>query len=190
GRLLAEVINKDGVNTNLQMVKEGLAASYFIWPIGDEETYQLYQDATKEAIDAELGIWNSENPLQELPFEYRAISEGGDFHRYVGNSDTKEYVDPIEYEQVPVEARIFFASAEEAEAQGYIQASEEPVKDMLELQLLSMNDLHGKIDQQYTLDRTGEEAIYGRMDYTAQAMKEREQENENTLIVHAGDMIG
>nr|WP_084543382.1 5'-nucleotidase C-terminal domain-containing protein [Gracilibacillus kekensis] len=190
GRLLAEVINKDGVNTNLQMVKEGLATSYFIWPIGDEENYQTYQKATKDAIDAEVGIWNPENPLKELPFEYRAISEGGDFHRYVGNSDTKEYVEPTEYEQVPVEVRIFFASAEEAEAQGYTAVSEEPLGEILELQLLSMNDLHGKIDQEYTLDRTGEEAVYGRMDYTAQAIKEREQENENTLLVHAGDMIG
>ncbi|GAE94402.1 5'-nucleotidase [Gracilibacillus boraciitolerans JCM 21714] len=191
GRLLAEVINKDGVNTNLQMVKEGFAVSYFIWPIGDKENYQLYQNAVKEAIDSELGIWNPENPLKELPFEYRAISEGGgDFHRYIGNSETKEYVEPTAYKEVPVEARIFFASAEEAVAQGYTAAGEEPVEEMIELQLLSMNDLHGKIDQQYTLNRNGENDVYGRMDYTAQAIKEREQENENTLLIHAGDMIG
>ncbi len=192
GRLLAEVINEDGVNTNLELVKEGFAATYFIWPIGDEDNYQLYQDAVKEAIDSERGIWNPENPLTELPFAYRAITEGGDFHRYVGNSDTKEYVEPTEYAEVPVENRIFFASAEEAEEQGYtpVTTGEEPSDDILEVQLLSMNDLHGKIDQEYVLDVDGEDAVYGRMDYTAQAIKEREQENENTLLVHAGDMIG
>ncbi|MGP4039437.1 5'-nucleotidase C-terminal domain-containing protein [Gracilibacillus sp. D59] len=192
GRLLAEVINKDGINTNLQMVKEGFASTYFIWPIGDEETYQTYQDTVKEAIDNELGIWNPENPLTQLPFEYRAITEGGDFHRYVGDSDTKKYVEPTAFEEVPVEKRIFFASAEEAEVQGYTAATEteEPSDNLLEVQLLSMNDLHGKIDQEYTLNVDGEEAVYGRMDYTAQAIKEREQENENTLLVHAGDMIG
>ncbi|QGH36479.1 LPXTG cell wall anchor domain-containing protein [Gracilibacillus salitolerans] len=192
GRLLAEVINEDGVNTNLELVKEGYAATYFIWPIGDEDNYQLYQDTVKEAIDNERGIWNPANPLTELPFEYRAITEGGDFHRYVGNSDTKEYVEPTEFADVPVEKRIFFASAEEAEAQGYSSATagEEPSDDILEVQLLSMNDLHGKIDQEYVLDVDGEDAVYGRMDYTAQAMKEREQENENTLLVHSGDMIG
>ncbi|SFM19239.1 LPXTG-motif cell wall anchor domain-containing protein [Gracilibacillus orientalis] len=192
GRLLAEVINEDGINTNMQMVEEGYASTYFIWPIGDETTYQTYQDTVKEAIDNELGIWNPANPLTELPFAYRAITEGGDFHRYVGNSDTKEYVEPTAYEEVPVEKRIFFASVEEAETQGYTAAveAEEPSDELLEVQILSMNDLHGKIDQEYSLDVDGEEAVYGRMDYTAQAIKEREQENENTLLVHAGDMIG
>ncbi|UOQ87226.1 5'-nucleotidase C-terminal domain-containing protein [Gracilibacillus salinarum] len=198
GRLLAEVINKDGINTNLQMVEEGLATTYFIWPIGDEQVYQTYQDTVKAAIDSELGIWDPENPLKELPFEYRAITEGGDFHRYVGNSETMKYVEPTEYEEVPVEKRIFFASAEEAEAQGFTAAGEDPGTDpdtdpdseMLDVQLLSMNDLHGKIDQEYTLNLDGNDAVYGRMDYTASAIKQREQENENTLLVHAGDMIG
>ncbi|UOQ50106.1 5'-nucleotidase C-terminal domain-containing protein [Gracilibacillus caseinilyticus] len=191
GRLLAEVINNDGINTNLEMVEEGLATTYFIWPVGDEEVYQTYQDTVEAAIDNELGIWNPENPLKELPFEYRAITEGGDFHRYVGNSETMVYVEPTEYEEVPVEKRIFFASAQEAEAQGYTAAGgTDPDSEMLEVQLLSMNDLHGKIDQEYTLNLDGGDAIYGRMDYTASAIKEREQENENTLLVHAGDMIG
>ncbi|KAB8137679.1 hypothetical protein F9U64_08345 [Gracilibacillus oryzae] len=193
GRLLAEVINEDGINTNLQMVKEGYASSYFIWPIGDEENYQTYQNAVKEAIDAERGIWNPENPLKELPFEYRAISEGGDFHRYVGNSDTKEYVMPTEYDEVPVEKRIFFASAQEAENQGYTPATDEPIEGLLDLQLLSMNDLHGKIDQQYELDINGDgenDGVYGRMDYAASYLKDRDQAHPNSLIVHAGDMIG
>ncbi|SER90406.1 2',3'-cyclic-nucleotide 2'-phosphodiesterase/5'-or 3'-nucleotidase, 5'-nucleotidase family [Gracilibacillus ureilyticus] len=193
GRLLAEVINEDGVNTNLQLVEEGLATTYFIWPIGDEETYQTYQNTVKTAIDAGLGIWNSENPLKELPFEYRAITEGGDFHRYVGNSDTKKYVEPAEYNQVPVEHRIFFASAEEAKAQGYTAAVGEPVGEVLDVQLLSMNDLHGKIDQQYELDINGDgeiDGVYGRMDYVAAYLKARDQQHPNSLIVHAGDMIG
>lgn len=32
--------------------------------------------------------------------------------------------------------------------------------------------------------------MYGRMDFVASALKEREQDNPNTFIVHAGDMIG
>ncbi|MFC4402758.1 5'-nucleotidase C-terminal domain-containing protein [Gracilibacillus xinjiangensis] len=193
GRLLAEVINEDGVNTNLQMVEEGLASTYFIWPIGDEANYQIYQNTMKSAIDSEIGIWNPENPLKELPFEYRAITEGGDFHRYVGNSDTKKYVAPTDYELVPVEKRIFFSSAQEAEAQGYTAATDEPTGELLDVQLLSMNDLHGKIDQQYELDinNDGEiDGVYGRMDYVAAYLKARDQQHPNSLIVHAGDMIG
>lgn len=192
GRLLAEVVNKEGINTNLEMVKQGYATSYFIWPIGDQNTYEKYQMAVREAKDQARGIWDQANPLKELPFEYRAISEGGDFHRFVGNSDTKTYVQPTEWEQVPVDKRIFFASASEAEEQGYTAAEGEIENpdQLLEVQLLSMNDLHGKIDQSYELEMNGETATYGRIDYTAQAIKEREQMNENTLLIHAGDMIG
>ncbi|MRH44213.1 hypothetical protein GH741_16340 [Aquibacillus halophilus] len=197
GRLLAQVINKDGINTNLEMVEKGYAVSYFIWPVGDEAEYELYQSATRLALDNELGIWDPADPLIELPFEYRAILEGGDFHRYVGNSDTKEYVQPLEWEDVSVDKRIFFASAEEAEAQGYTAVGSDPVdppsEDVLELQLLSMNDLHGKIDQEYELDIDDDgtdDGMFGRMDYTSAFIKDRAQENPNTLIVHAGDMIG
>ncbi|TYR73439.1 hypothetical protein FZC79_18520 [Rossellomorea vietnamensis] len=119
GRLLAQVINKDGINTNLEMVKQGHAVTYFIWPVGDETDYEKFQAAVKDAKDNERGIWNPADPLKELPFEYRALLEGGDFNKPVGNSDTKKYVEPTQWEQVPVEKRIFFWDEETAIAQGY-----------------------------------------------------------------------
>lgn len=196
GRILAEVIRKeDQLNINLEMVEAGYASTYFLAPV-DEEAYPMYQQAVKEAKDAGLGIWNPEDPLLELPFAFRANDDQKGFLRYVGNSETMEYVEPNSWEDVPVDKRIFFTSAEEAESYGYTPITEEEVpnedEDLLELQLLSLNDLHGKIDQEYSLDPDGDSVydMYGRMDYTATAMKEREQENEHTLIVHAGDMIG
>ncbi|WP_067726557.1 5'-nucleotidase C-terminal domain-containing protein [Oceanobacillus damuensis] len=194
GRILAEVIRKDdNLNINLEMVEAGYASTYFLAPI-DEEAYPLYQQAVKEAKDAGLGIWNPEDPLLELPFAFRANDDQKGFLRYVGNSDTMEYVEPNDWEDVPVEKRIFFSSAQEAESYGYIPVENEgnPDENLLELQILSMNDLHGKIDQEYRLDpdSDGNSDMYGRMDYTTAAIKEREQENPDTLIVHAGDMIG
>lgn len=194
GRILAEVIRKeDQLNINLEMVEAGYASTYFLAPV-DEEAYPMYQQAVKEAKDAGLGIWNPENPLLELPFAFRANDDQKGFLRYVGNSETMEYVEPNSWEDVPVDKRIFFTSEEEAESYGYTPFTEEeaPNEGVLELQLLSLNDLHGKIDQEYSLDPDGDGVfdMYGRMDYTAAAMKEREQENEHTLIVHAGDMIG
>src|SRR5699024_11577003 len=62
GRLLAEVVRKDGMNINLEMVKKGHATTYFIAPI-DEEAYPKYQTAVKEAKDQGLGIWDADNPL-------------------------------------------------------------------------------------------------------------------------------
>ncbi|PAV30498.1 endonuclease [Virgibacillus profundi] len=194
GRILAEIIRKDdGMNINLEMVKQGYASTYFIAPF-NEEVYPEYQHAVKEAKDAGLGIWNPENPLLELPFAFRANDDQKGFLRYVGNSDTMEYVVPDDWAEVPVEKRIFFSNAAEAESYGYTPAGdgENPDENILELQLLSLNDLHGKIDQEYMLDpdEDGTEDMYGRMDFTAAAMKEREEENPNTLKVHAGDMIG
>ncbi|MFS0674736.1 5'-nucleotidase C-terminal domain-containing protein [Ornithinibacillus sp. 179-J 7C1 HS] len=193
GRILAEVIRKeDNLNINLEMVAQGYASTYFLAPI-DEEAYPVYQEAVREAKDAGLGIWNPENPLLELPFVFRAFDDQKGLLRYVGNSDTMEYVEPENYEEVPVDKRIFFTSPEEAESYGFTAAgsgNEDP--NILEVQLLSMNDLHGKIDQEYMLDPDGDgvSEMHGRMDYTAASIKEREAENPNTLIVHAGDMIG
>ncbi|GGA77606.1 5'-nucleotidase C-terminal domain-containing protein [Ornithinibacillus halotolerans] len=191
GRILAEVIRKeDGLNVNLEMVAQGYASTYFIAPI-DEEAYPEYQEAVKEAKAAGLGIWNPENPLLELPFVFRAFDDQKGLLRYVGNSDTMEYVDPEDWADVPVDKRVFFSSPEEAESYGYRPVGSED-SNIVEVQFLSMNDLHGKIDQEYFVDPDGDGVsdMYGRLDYTAAAIKEREAENPNTLIVHAGDMIG
>ncbi|WP_456277479.1 DUF6359 domain-containing protein [Bacillus sp. AK128] len=203
GRLLGQVIRKsDSLNTNLEMVKSGNAVTYFIWPVGDVADYNMFQAAVKEAKDAKLGIWNPEKPLMELPFEFRAREQGKGLSRYVGNSDTNEYVNPADFAEVPVEKRVFFASPAEAEANGYTAVGgnpDQPVgedpngsEDNILLQLLSLNDLHGKIDQEYQLDTNGDETAetVGRMDYVAAYLKQREATNPNTLIVHAGDMIG
>lgn len=58
GRLLAQVITEDGVNTNLQLVQKGMAVTYFIWPVGSDEDYQLFQNAVKrrKAIKSAFGI--------------------------------------------------------------------------------------------------------------------------------------
>ena len=118
GRLLAEVVRKDGMNINLEMVKKGHATTYFIAPI-DEAAYPKYQAAVKEAKDQGLGIWNPDNPLIEQPFEWRVKDDGKSFNKYIGNSDTKELVEPDDWETVPVEKRIFFWNKEEGLDAGY-----------------------------------------------------------------------
>ncbi|MBS4211646.1 bifunctional 2',3'-cyclic-nucleotide 2'-phosphodiesterase/3'-nucleotidase [Neobacillus rhizophilus] len=56
----------------------------------------------------------------------------------------------------------------------------------IKVQLLGLNDLHGQLD---TSTKVGTE-LAGNMKYTAAAMKVRKATNPNTLLVHAGDMIG
>ncbi|HYF84762.1 MAG TPA: 5'-nucleotidase C-terminal domain-containing protein [Clostridia bacterium] len=187
GRLLAQVIRKsDGLNINLEMVEEGYASSYFIWPIGDD--YEVYSQAAKTAYDARLGIWNETNPLLELPFVFRAREQGKGLLRYVGNYYTGKYVVPEEWAKIPVEARVFFVSAEEAEANGYAPMGDE-VQENIKVQILGANDLHGKIDVTSTVTvRPG--VSFGRADYLAAYLRQREADNPNTFIIHSGDMIG
>ncbi|MBU9713071.1 immunoglobulin-like domain-containing protein [Evansella tamaricis] len=118
GRLLAEVITLDGVNTNLEMVRQGQAPTYFIYPFEDEKVAE-YAAAAKEARENERGIWNPEDPLLEAPFVFRARERGdAGLARYVGDFETREYVLPDQYAIIPSENRVFF-SEEEAIHLGY-----------------------------------------------------------------------
>ncbi|WP_397378176.1 DUF6359 domain-containing protein [Paenibacillus sp. YYML68] len=122
GRLLAQVVRKsDGLNVNLEMVNKGHAVTYFIWPIGTVEEYNMYQAAVKTAKDQGLGIWSATNPLQELPFVFRARLSGAGLTRPVGHSDTKVYVDKEQWATVPVEKRIFFNTEQDAISNGYVK---------------------------------------------------------------------
>jgi DNA/RNA endonuclease YhcR with UshA esterase domain/endonuclease YncB( thermonuclease family) len=125
GRLLAQVVRKsDSLNVNLDMVNKGYAVTYFIGPIGPVEEYNQFQAAVKTAKDQGLGIWNPANPLQELPFVFRARFSGEGLTRPVGNSDTKVYVDKEDWASVPVEKRIFFNTEADAIANGYVKAGQ------------------------------------------------------------------
>ncbi|MFS0655066.1 5'-nucleotidase C-terminal domain-containing protein [Bacillus sp. 179-C3.3 HS] len=189
GRLLAQVKTKKGVNTNLELVKKGYAPTYFIWPVGNEKDYYTFQQAVKEAKEKRLGIWNPTDPLLEQPFEFRAREQQKGLTRYVGDSTTKTYVSPDKWKEIAVEKRVFFASKEEAKQAGYTPAN---VSNEVPLTILSLNDLHGKIDQQYEMDINGDgnKEMVGRMDYVAAYMKQKQAANKHTITVHAGDMIG
>lgn len=121
GRLLAEVITLDGVNTNYEMVKAGHAVTYFIWPFEDD-VVRLYAEASKEARENQIGIWKNLN--WEYPFEFRARERGDEPVRPVGDYRTKLYVPAAEWKTVLPEYRVFFNTEEDAITAGY---SEKPI---------------------------------------------------------------
>lgn len=136
GRVLGQVVRQsDNVNVNLEMVKEGYAVSYFIWPVLSMEDYAAFQSAVKIAQSNKVGIWQTEHALKELPFAFRARYDGKGFQRYVGDSETKVFYNPQDFEKVPVSHRIFF-SKEEAIAAGYKPASN--VADIIEEKAVEM----------------------------------------------------
>jgi 2',3'-cyclic-nucleotide 2'-phosphodiesterase / 3'-nucleotidase / 5'-nucleotidase len=56
----------------------------------------------------------------------------------------------------------------------------------VKVQLLGVNDLHGQLD---TVTKVGTQNA-GHIEFTAAALKQEEATNPNTLMLHAGDMIG
>ncbi|WP_408008578.1 5'-nucleotidase C-terminal domain-containing protein [Pseudalkalibacillus sp. A8] len=182
GRLLAHV-HKGDMDINKEMVRLGRAVPYFIYP--NMEHFEAYSSAAEEAIENGRGMWDPDNPIEELPYEFRFNLRGGP-DKFVGDYFTKEYVVPEKWEDNPVQNRVFFFEEQDAIDAGYTAADDGGSEDNIQVQLLGVNDLHGKIDVTGTYDGLQ----YGRMDYLSAYLKERETTNPNTLIVHSGDMVG
>jgi len=123
GRLLAHVF-KGRQDVNKEMLLKGHAVSYYIWP--NMKYFTEYQAAVVQARQAGLGIWNPDDPLQELPFEFRDRVSGNTQDKYVGNYDTKMYVDPAQYKNVPIEKRVFFFTEQDAITAGYKKENANP----------------------------------------------------------------
>lgn len=118
GRLLAH-IKKGTLDINETLLKEGYATMYYIYP--NMLYYRTYQSALLSAMKEKKGIWNPENPLLEEPFEFRNRIRTGKkgTDKYVGDFLTKKYVDPIEYEQISTQNRVFFWTEKEAQEAGF-----------------------------------------------------------------------
>ncbi|WP_025026515.1 DUF6359 domain-containing protein [Caldalkalibacillus mannanilyticus] len=138
GRLLAEVITLDGVNTNLEMVRSGHAVTYFIWPFEDEAV-EVYSAALRNARLNNLGIWNV--PNWEFPFEFRARERGSELVRPVGDYRTKRYVEPNQWQSILPEYRVFFNTEENAVQAGYAPF-EENSGDIIDSMLERVDSLY------------------------------------------------
>lgn len=69
---------------------------------------------------------------------------------------------------------------------GVPEISEQYQNRYIPVQILGINDLHGQLN--VTRKVSGKNV--GRADYLAAYLKQREAENKNTLLVHAGDVVG
>ena len=59
-------------------------------------------------MEAGLGIWDRNDPLKELPFEFRMRVDGRRPHKYVGDFETKLLYNPWDYKKVEIPNRVFF----------------------------------------------------------------------------------
>lgn len=116
GRLLAHIY-KGSLDVNKEMVRQGHAVTYYIWP--NMLHFEEYQQAYLEAKQNGRGMWNPSNPIQELPFEFRDRVSGQSQDKYIGDFFTNKYVVPNDYKQIPIEKRVFFFTESDALSAGY-----------------------------------------------------------------------
>ena len=116
-RVLGVIVRSDGLDVNREQLRQGHAATYFIWP--NAERFLEYRAAQIEAQDSGRAIWSASAPLREQPFEYRLRTNNDTATRPAGDVLTRRFVDGPDYRFVHVNNRLFFGSALEAAAAGY-----------------------------------------------------------------------
>jgi endonuclease YncB( thermonuclease family) len=121
GRILGHVF-KNNLHLNLKLVEEGFAVTYQIYP--NLEYFDQFRTALINARKQGKGIFDPNNPLQELPFEFRMRVDDRRPHKYVGDWQSKIYYLPHEYHHIDVANRVFFFKEQDAIDYGFIYKSQ------------------------------------------------------------------
>lgn len=119
GRLLAYVV-RGRRSVNLDLLHSGWAVAYPVYP--NLRLLPQIQAATAAARAHGRGIFNPSRPLPLLPYELRQRAENRPPSKICGDTRTRRYYSPPEYQRVPVAARVFFHTEAQAQACGYSPA--------------------------------------------------------------------
>jgi len=114
-RVLGQIFYHN-IDVNLEMIKAGYAAPYFIYPF-EENMVQLYLDAARESFNNKHIKYMTKEAI--APYEFRAKHSQITPSNYIGNYFTHELFSPTAHRLVPIWARLFFKSIEDANNQGY-----------------------------------------------------------------------
>jgi 2',3'-cyclic-nucleotide 2'-phosphodiesterase / 3'-nucleotidase / 5'-nucleotidase len=172
-------------------------------------TYDSSKPENSRIEQVEVKNGNAYTPL-DLDASYELATnvftaKGGDYYASFGRAyldgrvnllylpdyqvftDYLKHLGTVTADSSPVEGRI-------------VDVKDNPSGDTVKLQLLSVNDLHGKINDSYSeaslkVDLNGDgilsaNVLAGGMDYMAYAIQQRRLSNPNTLLLHVGDMVG
>ncbi len=100
-----------------------------------------------------------------------------------GNTNVTFTTSPKAEQYISEDGPISYTGKTDAKGFGIFKIN---LNQNVKVQLLGVNDLHGQLD---TVTKLGDLKA-GSMEYTAAALRKEEATNPNTLILHAGDMIG
>ena len=130
GRLLAEVINEDGVNTNLEMVRRGWSFPFLFAPLPPEISTNEYVAAMEEAQQNLVGLWREGpegyEPVIEYPTDFRTRVGGKDDVPFVGDRETGLVYPYSERHKISAKNWVFFLNEELVEEAGFRMALTQP----------------------------------------------------------------
>lgn len=106
GRLLG-YIHKDGVDVNRQLLADGLAINFCVFPT--LRRCALYARTVRGAIARKLGF--HAEPGFELPYEFRTRESGRNEAEFVSQPGQTVILPFAQRDQIPVANRIFFLRA-------------------------------------------------------------------------------
>lgn len=117
GRYLGQIFYK-GVDINLEMLKMGMGAVYFIYPY-DKKMVVEYHEAAELADLMKVGIFSPEYSQTPLPYMFRQNVKGVLGTNLIADYQTKKLFTADRIEQVLHYRRVFFSSEETALIHGF-----------------------------------------------------------------------
>lgn len=116
-RYLGKIIY-NGIDLNLEMLKSGMGAVYFIYPY-DKKMVVAYMQASQQASEAGLGIFSLKYKTQPLAYLFRQLTKGLPGTNLVADFQSKRLYSSEDIELVPHYRRVFFSSEEMAIGHGF-----------------------------------------------------------------------
>jgi endonuclease YncB( thermonuclease family) len=125
GRTIGRVLF-NGVDMNLEMVRQGMAVPYFYCVGADcDKTFMArssvaeYVAACEKAQREGVGIFDPARPMREMPYEFRRRIDNRTSTSLTGDFKTKELFEAKDSAVVPVCQRVFFLNAKDAAGAGF-----------------------------------------------------------------------
>lgn len=117
GRYLGKIIY-NGLDVNLEMLKAGMGAVYFIYPY-DKKTVVEYMNISEMAASNGVGIFSDKFKSNPLGYMFRQMTKGVPGTNFVADYETKKLYSSKDIESVPHYHRVFFSLEETALIHGF-----------------------------------------------------------------------
>lgn len=117
GRYLGQIIYNQR-DLNLEMLKAGWGAVYFIFPF-DKKIVASYIHISKVASEEGRGIFSAKYKGESLPYIFRQAAKGTPGTNIVADFVSKKIYSAESIESIPHYQRVFFTSEEIARSRGF-----------------------------------------------------------------------